>query len=111
MSNIELKIPHIIGPEEALKRIKNLITNLKEEHSGKIKGAKEDWSGQEGNFSFSVKGIRVSGKIYVGVDTVRISSRLPIVLSFYKNTITKMIWAKGSELLNDQQGAENISGK
>ena len=100
MSNIEIKIPHIIGQEEAHKRIRNLITSLKEEHSGKIKDVQEDWSGREGNFSFSVKGIQVSGKIYVGVDTVRINSRLPFVLSFYKNTITKMIWAKGTELLH-----------
>jgi hypothetical protein len=48
MSNIEIKIPPIIGQEEALKRIKNLVTNLKEEHSGKIKGVKENWNGKDG---------------------------------------------------------------
>jgi hypothetical protein len=100
MSNIEIKIPHTIGQEEALKRIKGLMTNLNVEHSKTIKNVKEEWSGQEGNFSFSAKGFQVSGKIYVGVDTVRISSRLPLVLSFYKNTITKTIWAKGTELLH-----------
>jgi len=111
MSNIEIKIPHFIGQEEALKRIKNLITNLKEEHSGKINGVKEDWSGQEGSLVFSARGFQVSGKIYVGVDTVRISSRLPFVLSFYKNTITKTIWAKGTELLHHQMNVENTPGK
>jgi hypothetical protein len=111
MSNIEIKIPHIIGQEEALKRIKNLITNLKEQHSGKIKGVKEDWNGQDGRFSFSIKGIQVSGKIFVGADTVRISARLPFLFTFYKNTITKMIWAKGTELLRSQLNVESTPGK
>ena len=99
MSNVDIKIPHLISQDEALKRIKNLFTDLQRQHSGAIKKVKESWRGQEGNFSFSIKGFSVSGKIYVGVDTVRISSNLPFVLSLYKNTITKTIWAKGSELL------------
>lgn len=102
MSNIDIKIPHTIGQEEALKRIKNLMTNLKEAHANTIKNVNEKWSGQEGSFNFSTRGFQVSGKIYVGVDTVRINSRLPFVLTFYKNAITKTIWAKGTELLHDK---------
>lgn len=101
MSNVDIKIPHTLGQEEALKRIKKLLTNLKEEQAAIVKNVKEDWNGQEGNFSFSAKGFQVSGKIYAGVDTVRITSRLPFVLTFFKNTITKTIWAKGTELLHD----------
>ena len=101
MNNIDLKIPHTIGQEEALKRIKKLLTNLQEEHAKTIRNVKEKWNGQEGSFNFSAKGFQVSGKIYVGVDTVRINSRLPFVLTFYKNTIAKTIWAKGTELLHD----------
>jgi hypothetical protein len=108
VSNIDIKIPYKIAQEEALKRIKDLIARLQQEHYGKIKGVKEHWNGNEGNLSFSARGIQVSGKIYVGVDTVRISSRLPFVLSLYKNTITKTIWAKGNELLNGHPNAENV---
>ena len=98
----------MIAQEEALTRIKGLIATLQKEHSGKIKGIKEHWSGNEGSLSFSTRGFQVAGKIYVGVDTVRISSRLPFVLSFYKNAITKTIWAKGNELLNGHLNGENI---
>jgi len=99
MNTIDIKLPHAIPPDEALRRIKELVTTLQHEHSTNIKNVKEKWTGHEGSLSFSVKRISVAAKIYVGVDTVRVSSRLPFVLSFYRNRITKKIWEKGTELL------------
>ena len=99
MNTVDIKVPHSISPEEALRRIKELVTNLQREHSANVKNVKEKWTGQEGSVSFSVKGMSVAAKIYVGVDTVRVSSRLPFLLSFYRNKITKTIWEKGTEIL------------
>lgn len=107
MTHIDIKIPHSIPQEEALRRIKNLLSNLQKEHSGIIKNVQENWSGHEGRFSFSAKGFLVSGKIYVGVDTVRVSSRLPFLLSFYKSAIIRTIEQKGAELLNNYEEIGN----
>ena len=99
MSDIDIKIQHSIGEEEALKRVKGLISGLQDKYSGHVKNIQENWEGNEGRFSFSAKGFSVSGKIFVEPETVRISSHLPMLLSFYKSTITEMITEKGKELL------------
>ena len=101
MAKLDIAIPHNLPQQEALTRIQGLLKKLQQEQKETIRDVSEKWNDNEGEFSFSAKGFQVSGKIYAGVDTVRISSHLPFVLSFYKNTITKTIWAKGTELLHD----------
>jgi len=99
MSHLDLKIPHSLPQEEALRRIKKLLKGLQQQHSQSFKNIDEHWDGYEGRFSFSANGFSVAGKIYVGVDNIRLSSRLPLVLSFYKKKISDVIQEKAGELL------------
>ena len=105
MSYLDLKIPHTLPQEEAIARIKKLLANLQQEHAGTIKNITEEWTGPEGRFSFSAKGFSIAGKIYVGTDVVRVGSKLPLMLSFYKSKIGEMIEKKGEELLRSRQPA------
>ncbi len=99
MSHLDLKIPHSLPQEEALRRIKKLLKGLQQQHSQSFKEIDEHWDGYEGRFSFSANGFSVAGKIYVGADSIRLSSRLPLVLSFYKKKISDVIQEKAGELL------------
>ena len=101
MSYLDLKIPHTLPQQEAITRIKKLLASLQEQHSGSIKNVTEEWTGPEGRFSFSAKGMSLAGKIYVGTDVVRIGSKLPLMLSFYKGKIADLVEKKGLELLRN----------
>ncbi|MBC7874823.1 MAG: polyhydroxyalkanoic acid system family protein [Ferruginibacter sp.] len=101
MSHIDIKVPHTLPREEAMQRIKTLLTSLQGQYAGMIKNVFQQWDSNEGRFSFSVKGFSVSGKIYIGVDTVRLGSKLPFLLSFYKEKITEQIMKQGTELLKN----------
>ena len=99
MSHLDLQIPHSLSQEEVLRRIKKLFKRLKLQYSQSFKTIDEYWDGYEGRFSFSAKGFSVAGKIYVGAENIRLGSRLPLALSFYKGKISEVIQEKAEELL------------
>ena len=99
MSSLNLSIPHTLSKEEALTRIKNLLTNLKEEHKDLVTDVQENWQDNKSNFSFKAKGFSLAGDIEVNDADVSINSDLPFALSFFKGVIGDMITKKTKELL------------
>ena len=100
MPSLDLSIPHELSQEEALKRIKRLLTEAKRDHSDKIDRLEEKWEGNKGTFSFSAKGYDVSGDLLVQPNSVEIRSQVPFAISLFKGMITSMINQKAKELLS-----------
>lgn len=99
MANLNMTVPHNLPEEEALKRIKNLFTKLREEQKGTIDNVEENWQGNSGTFSFTAKGFDLSGSIQVNETGVDIDADLPFAVSLFKGTIKQVINEKASELL------------
>ena len=99
MSALKLNIPHNLSKEEALTRIKKLLSNLKEEQKDFISDVHENWAGDKGDFSFKAKGFNVAGNIIVNNSNVQLNSDLPFALSFFKSTISDVITKKAATLL------------
>lgn len=99
MSDLKLNIPHKLSTEEALGRIKNLLSTLKKDHQDLIDKSEENWVGNTGNFSFSVKGFDLSGIIDVNPSSVDINAKLPFAVSLFKGKISQVITDKAKELL------------
>ena len=99
MSALNLNIPHNLPQEEALARIKNLLTKLKEEQKDTISNVQENWQGNKNNFSFKAKGFDLSGNIIVNASDVEINSQLPFAVSLFKGAISDLVTKKTKELL------------
>ena len=99
MSSLNLNIPHGLSKEEALTRIKNLLSNLKEDKKDIVSDVQENWQDNKGNFSFKAKGFDLAGDIIVNDSDVQINSDLPFAVSFFKVAIGDMITKKTKELL------------
>jgi hypothetical protein len=99
MPSLDLTIPHKLTQEEALKRIKRLLTEAKRDHSDKIDKLEEHWEGNKGTFSFSAKGYDVSGELIVHPNSIELNSKVPFAVSLFKGTISSMITKKANELL------------
>jgi hypothetical protein len=99
MSNIEFSVPHQLSQEEALTRIKNLLSQTAQEHSDKIKNLKETWTDNTGHFSFSAMGYDIAGELTVNPSDVYINAKVPFTVSLFKGTITKMIEERAGQLL------------
>ena len=99
MPSLTMTIPFSISQEEALKRIKNLLTETKKEQGDKIQNLKEQWNGNVGTFSFTAMGYDISGTMTVGDSAIELNGKIPFAVSLFKGAITKAINEKAGELL------------
>lgn len=99
MSKLSLNIPHAQTQEEALNRIKQLLSRLQEEQKGAVSKVQEIWDGPNGSFSFSAKGFHIAGTIQVKENEVQLDSDLPFAVSFFKGQIASMITQRANDLL------------
>ena len=97
---MDITIPHHLPKEEALNRIKKLLTETRNEHGDKISNLREDWNGDTGKFSFTAMGFDVAGNLEVTPQTVELKGKLPIALTLFKGKIAHAITEKATALLS-----------
>ncbi|MCI0415989.1 polyhydroxyalkanoic acid system family protein [bacterium] len=99
MPTINLAVPHSLKPEEAVRRIKNLVTDIKAQFADKVTDVKEEWTGANGAFGFKVMGFDISGTVRVDTREVQIQSSLPFAALPFKSRIEMVIQEKAKQLL------------
>ena len=104
MAKIHVTLKHSLGKEEALRRVKTLLTKTKKEYGKQVKELKEEWAGNKGVFSFKVAGFEVSGTLLVNESNAILDGTLPFTASLFKGKITKVIKQKGRILLLTNTG-------
>ena len=100
MTNIEMSIPHSIGRDEALSRIKSLLGNVQSKFSGQIKDVTQEWNDNEGSFSFSIMGMPVSGKLMVNNNDVALDGKLPMAAALFQGKIREVIMEEAKKVLS-----------
>lgn len=96
MPRFDISEPHGLLQDEALKRIKETLAELKTHFVDKISDLHEDWNGNTCKFSLSVKGFSGSGTMIVEPSEVKISGNLPFLALPFKVKIEYTIreWLK-----------------
>jgi hypothetical protein len=101
MPSIQVTVHHKLTEHEAMSRIKNLVTNLKQEHGDKVSNINEEWHARSGKFSFTFHGFALSGTMNLHPGTVEIHGKLPLAVTLFRGKIKEVIKEKASELLSD----------
>ena len=96
---MKISVPHALQPEEAVRRIKNLVGDVKKQFADKVSDVRENWNGSNGQFAFKAMGFEIAGTVMVDNQEVRIESDLPFAASMFKSTIERTIQEKARELL------------
>jgi len=99
MSSIQVTVHHKLTEHEAMARIQNLVTNLKNEHGDKVSNIEEEWHARSGKFQFSFHGMHLSGTVNLHPGTVEIHGRIPLAVTLFRGKIKDVIREKASELL------------
>ncbi len=99
MSHFNMSVPHHLSQEDALKKIQNLLSEARKEHADKITNLEEKWDDNVGQFSFTIMGFAVAGKLTVTPSSIDIDSELPFAASLFKGKIKSLIEEKAAELL------------
>lgn len=96
---MKVKVLYNLDKEEAIKRIKKLITELKKEHKDQISEVKEKWNNDKAIFAFKMSGFKITGTISINPRDIIINGKLPFIAIPFKSQIEGIIKQKANELL------------
>ena len=99
MPKLRMEVSHTLSQEEALKRIKGLLGEVKIQFADKVTDLNERWSGNEGTFSFSAMGFATSGTLLVSERKVVLEGSLPFAAALFKGRIEEAIRNRARTLL------------
>lgn len=100
MPSITVSVAHNLTRQQAAERLKNMAEQLKKQYGNMVQNLKETWSGEAGNFSFTVMGFDVSGMINVEDHEVNMDGQIPFAALAFKGRIESVLREKMTELLS-----------
>ncbi|HYC16428.1 MAG TPA: polyhydroxyalkanoic acid system family protein [Pseudolabrys sp.] len=92
-------IPHRLGKDEALRRIKDGLGRARTEFAWLLSVQEEVWSGDRLTFRVSALGQNASGFIDVYEAAVRLEVTLPWLLARFAHAVQRVIGQKGTLML------------
>jgi hypothetical protein len=99
-----VSIPHRLGRTEARRRIDSGIGRLRPELNALLSGLDYRWEGDILNFAASAMWQRITGRIEVLDDIVRVEIDLPWIMQLLRDTIAKRVRERGVALLERPPG-------
>ena len=94
-----VSIPHKLGKEEAIRRMKAGLASAKTQYAHLIQINEEIWSGDRLAFDVSAMKQNVAGNIDVAEDHVRLEVMLPWLLAGLAHGVQGMIQARATTML------------
>ena len=94
-----VSIPHKLGKDEAARRLKAGLGNVKNQYSQMIQVNEEIWSADRLAFSITALKQNASGTIDVAEDHVRLEVMLPWLLAGLAHGAQAMIRERGNRML------------
>jgi len=94
-----VSIPHHLGREEAVRRIKAGLAHVRTDYAKVINLQEETWTGDRLAFHVSALGQTASGSLNVADDHVELEVALPWLLGTFANMLTPLIRKEGTLML------------
>ncbi len=99
---VTVNLPHKLGQDEAHRRIEEGFDRLRRQMTGGISGmvaCHERWEGNRLHFEAGALGQKMTGRLDVMEDSVRIEVDLPTLLAALAERITGKLQDEGRKLL------------
>lgn len=88
---MKLNVPHHTTRAEAKKKVRNLLSNLAEEHSDVVSDVEESWSKDRLDFGFRARGFKAKGNLEVTDDEIVLEGKLPLLAKPFEPKIKSVI--------------------
>jgi hypothetical protein len=96
---MHVTVPHQLGRDEALNRLKNLLTDMKAQYGDKVTDLQENWTDEGGTFSFKAMGFKLSGALQVTDNEMRLNGDFPWAAKPFQGTVEATIRERAERLL------------
>lgn len=87
MPAFHVVVPHGLGRQEARRRLEGFLASARERLSGRVSEMSGTWTGDELDFSMTTYGLKLSGKLSVLDDCIRIDGQLPFAAVAFRGQI------------------------
>ena len=91
MPKSSLRVPHTLGQEEAIERLKNFLPRVKQQFAEQVTNLEEAWEAHVMRFSFTTFGFAIRGQMAVEHAEVIFDGDLPFAAMMFKGKIEKSI--------------------
>jgi len=105
MPRLTLEVPHSLGLDEAMRRLKDKFAAARAEHEGSVSNFREEWRDHTFSFAFHAMGMGVSGTVAVEPDQVKVLADLPFAAAFFKGAIEQRLRQEVGVLLASEKAA------
>ena len=99
MPRLNMHIPHQLGKEETLRRLKEKLDIAKDAYQSRVSDLHQQWKGDELLFGFKVAGMKVTGTLSVENSAVKLAAALPFAAMMFKGKIERRLREELSGLL------------
>jgi hypothetical protein len=100
MPKTNVTIDHSLGKDEALNRLKGMLSQVKESYGNQVSDLQENWTDNGGSFSFKAMGFKISGELLVTDNMVSIDADFPWAAKPFQGTIETTIRERAERLLS-----------
>jgi hypothetical protein len=91
MSDLMVSVSHRLSQDEALRRIRAVVSHAKVQYADKINDLRDSWNGYVGTFDVSGMGQKASGNVAVNPSDVTVQIKLPFAALLFKSKIESRI--------------------
>jgi len=87
MPKMSVTVPHSLGLEQAVEKLKGFVPKIKEKYQGQVSNLEENWADNTLNFGFTTFGFPIKGAIAVEPSEVKLDGDLPFAAMMFKGKI------------------------
>jgi hypothetical protein len=87
MPSLKLDFPHNLGQQEAVDRLKTLLTKVKNKYQDQVSDLQESWTDNTLTFGFSTYGFKIGGNVVVEPNEVKLDGQIPFAAMMFKGKI------------------------
>jgi Putative polyhydroxyalkanoic acid system protein (PHA_gran_rgn) len=91
MPRLTLEVPHSLGQDEAMRRLKDKFAAARAEHHSHVSHLSEEWRDHTLSFKLQAMGMAVSGTVAVEPEQVKMDAELPFAAAFFKGAIEQRL--------------------
>ena len=100
MPLLSVSMPHTLGKDEAMQRLKAKHAEIKEKHTYTVTNLTETWTDPYSmDFAFKVYGFSLTGSVHATDDSVGINVDIPTIAIMMKGTIESEIKKELTQVL------------
>ena len=99
MPSFNTDVPHSLGQEAAIQKLKGFLDRVKESYKDQVKDLSESWDANVLTFAMKTYGMKISGTMTVDEEKVGVAGSIPIAAMMFKGKIQDSITAELKKVL------------